>query len=142
MISAKGIFMEKTIRLFDISSKAAFDAAVIFCGELDGGNFEVVLDRTAFFLEEGGQSCDGGTLGGAVVLSVDEREGVIYHVTDKPLAIGGSDVSEADTVFRIERRMRAGRIGVAVKLGTDPEGMKLYAQANDLVGAVAEMKVK
>ena len=70
--------MNKTIRLFDISSKAAaFDATVIFCGELDGGNFEVVLDRTAFFPEEGGQSCDGGTLGGAVVLSVDATKNTV-----------------------------------------------------------------
>ena len=54
----------------------------------------------------------------------------------------GSDVSEHDTIFRSERRMRAGRIGIAVKLGNESEGMKLYAQANDLVGAVTEIKVK
>ena len=65
--------MKKTIRLFDISSKTvAFDATVLSCVECDGG-FEIVLDKTAFFPDEGGQSSDGGILGGATVLAVCER---------------------------------------------------------------------
>ena len=96
--------MEKTIRLFDISSKTAnFDAMVTSCDECEGGNFEIVLDRTAFFPEEGGQSCDGGTLGGAAVLSVDERGGVIYHVVDNPLTVSSSVRGEIDFSARFRK---------------------------------------
>ncbi len=51
----------------------------------------------------------------------------------------GSDVAEHDTIFRSERKMRAGRIGVAVKLGTNPDGMKLYAMADGLKTAKIEL---
>lgn len=54
----------------------------------------------------------------------------------------GSDISEHDTIFRSERRMRAGRIGVAVKLGRVAEGMRVFAQANGLVSARLEIKTK
>ena len=96
--------MEKTIRLFDISSKTAvFDAVVLSCVECEGENYEIVLDRTAFFPEEGGQSCDGGTLGGAAVLSVYERGGIIYHVIDKLLVSGSSVRGEIDFPARFRK---------------------------------------
>ncbi len=64
-----------------------FDANVISCAEFDGG-FEVVLDRTAFFPEEGGQSADRGTIDGIPVIDVREQDGIIYHVTATPLKTG------------------------------------------------------
>lgn len=83
--------MKETIRLFDISSKtAAFRAVVLSCDECEGGAYKVVLDRTAFFPEEGGQSSDKGVLGGARVSHVFEDGGVIYHVTDVPITAGSS----------------------------------------------------
>ena len=47
----------------------SFTARVLQCSPAPGG-FAVVLDRTAFFPEGGGQPCDTGTLGGARVLAV------------------------------------------------------------------------
>ncbi len=95
--------MKKTIRLFDISSRtASFDAVVLSCVEC-GDGYEVVLDRTAFFPEEGGQSSDGGRLGDAAVLAVCERDGVIYHKMDKPLAIGGCVRGEIDFPARFRK---------------------------------------
>lgn len=44
----------------------------------------------------------------------------------------GSDITEHDTIFKSERRMRAGRISVAVKLGTNPGELKLYAFSEGL----------
>ncbi len=80
--------MQKTIRLFDHDSyMQAFDATVLSC-EADGERFAVVLDATAFFPEEGGQSADGGTLGGARVLDVQEKDGVIRHFVDTALPLG------------------------------------------------------
>ena len=95
--------MEKTIRLFDISSKtASFESVVLSCEECDGG-YEVVLDRTAFFPEEGGQSSDTGVLGGASVTSVSECKGVIYHNVDRPLAVGSAVGGEIDFSARFRK---------------------------------------
>ena len=46
-----------------------FAAAVLSCTPAKGG-YAVVLDRTAFFPEGGGQPCDLGTLGTAKVTDV------------------------------------------------------------------------
>ncbi len=81
--------MNKTERLFDLDSKLCdFEATVIECFVREDSGFDVVLDKTAFFPNEGGQACDTGTLGGVSVLSVDEREGVIYHHVESALGIG------------------------------------------------------
>ena len=70
----------KTERLFDKSSKiSAFEAVVVSCEQLESGECAAVLDKTAFFPNEGGQSCDTGVIGGARVLSVDEADGVTYR---------------------------------------------------------------
>lgn len=80
--------MQKTVRLFDKDSYIqTFDATVLSCEQYESG-FAVVLDQTAFFPEEGGQSADSGSLDGARVLDVQEKEGVIVHYTDAPLEIG------------------------------------------------------
>lgn len=57
----------------------SFTARVIDVRPL-GDNYRVVLDRTAFFPEEGGQSADGGWIAGIPVLDVKELDGEIYHV--------------------------------------------------------------
>ncbi len=44
--------------------------------------YDLTLDRTAFFPEEGGQSSDGGYIGDARVLHVYEDAGVVHHITD------------------------------------------------------------
>ncbi len=66
-----------------------FDATVLSC-EADGGSYYVVLDKTAFFPEEGGQTADTGKLGHANVLDVREQFGIIYHKVDKALEAGKS----------------------------------------------------
>ena len=68
----------------------SFDARVLSCRE-SGGRWEVTLTRTAFFPEGGGQKADGGTLGGAAVLDVQERADEIVHFCGAPLG-PGSDV--------------------------------------------------
>ncbi len=65
----------------------SFDATVISSAPTDGG-FLVILDRTAFFPEEGGQSADVGYIGDARVRDVYERDGRIYHVTDAEPVLG------------------------------------------------------
>jgi alanyl-tRNA synthetase len=52
------------------------------------GRPAVVLDRTAFYAESGGQPWDTGTLGEARVVRVVEDAGEILHVLDRPLDEG------------------------------------------------------
>jgi len=56
----------------------------------DEGRPAVVLDRTAFYAESGGQPWDLGELGGARVLAVVERGDEIVHVLDRPLEEGAA----------------------------------------------------
>lgn len=42
-------------------------------------SISMVLDRTAFFPEGGGQPCDTGTIAGCKVIDVQEKDGIIYH---------------------------------------------------------------
>lgn len=58
-----------------------FEASVLSYTECDGG-YDLVLDRTAFFPEEGGQYSDGGVIGGFTVMHVYEKDGVVHHITD------------------------------------------------------------
>lgn len=126
-----------TEKLYDIDSYIwEFEATVLSCEEREGG-YAVVLDRTAFFPEGGGQGADLGTLelvneregageesgasfgsgpstnfesgtnvdgesstnfeSGTIVLDVKEKDGVIYHFVDKPLAVGAKIVGKLDT---------------------------------------------
>ena len=62
-----------------------------------GERFDVVLDKTAFFPEEGGQYSDKGYIGAARVLDVKELDGVIHHYTDAPVTEG--EVSECRIDF-------------------------------------------
>ena len=80
----------------------AFDAVVIDCREEKKG-YSIVLDRTAFFPEGGGQLADTGTLGGVNVLDVHEREGEIRHNTDAPLTVGECVHGEIDAEQRLRR---------------------------------------
>lgn len=50
--------------------------------------YQIILDRTAFFPESGGQSCDVGFIGDAEVLHVDEHAGQIVHYTKKSVSVG------------------------------------------------------
>ena len=95
--------MQKTIRLFDQNSYLqTFDATVLSCVS-DGARYAVILDKTAFFPEEGGQCADTGTLGTANVLDVQESDGIIFHYTDAPLTVGDTVNGQLDFPARYLR---------------------------------------
>jgi alanyl-tRNA synthetase len=62
-----------------------------------------VLDRTAFFPEEGGQSADTGFISSSRVIDVRERDGVIYHYIDEPIGVGTSVSCSIDFAERFEK---------------------------------------
>lgn len=79
----------------------SFAATVLSCEEEKGG-CAVVLDETAFYPEGGGQPYDTGTLGGAKVLAVHEKGGVITHLCDRPLPVGARVEGEIDWARRFD----------------------------------------
>ena len=78
-----------------------FAAAVLSCTPAKGG-YAVVLDRTAFFPEGGGQPCDLGTLGTAKVTDVHTDGTTITHTTDAPLEPGTAVTGRIDWPRRLD----------------------------------------
>ena len=79
-----------------------FSALVLECTETEKG-FEVILDRTAFYPEGGGQAADTGSLGNVRVLDVREREEAIVHLCSGPLAVGEAVEGQIDYALRFDR---------------------------------------
>lgn len=71
------------------SHKSTFTAIVQEARQSENG-YEIVLDRTAFFPEGGGQRSDTGILGGVSVVDVQEIDGKIIHCTDGALVEGAA----------------------------------------------------
>lgn len=65
-----------------------FEAKVLDCRPGKDGLYEVLLDRTAFYPEGGGQPADMGKLGEAAVLDVREKADGIVHITDRQVLTG------------------------------------------------------
>lgn len=73
--------MEQKLYYYD-SYTIDFDANIINRKIVDNKCI-IVLDGTYFYPTSGGQPCDAGTIGGAKVLEVYEKDGVIYHVVER-----------------------------------------------------------
>lgn len=86
---------------YEDSHRKEFDAVVAACEEAKEG-YKVVLDRTAFFPEGGGQYADTGTLGDVNVLDVQEKGGIVFHMTDAPLPVGEAVHGSIDWEKRFE----------------------------------------
>jgi len=67
-----------------------FAAQIIATIPLPNGHWGIVLDRTAFYPESGGQPADQGTINGQAVLHVSEEQGEIIHETAQALAAGAA----------------------------------------------------
>lgn len=92
-----------TTKLFyEDSFMNIFTATVLSC-EKAGKGYKVVLDRTSFFPEGGGQFGDTGWLGGVRVTDTHEKNGVIYHETEAPLEVGAAVEGKLDFEERFSR---------------------------------------
>lgn len=91
---------------YEDSHLFSFQAVVLSCERLSDAEdaFSVVLDKTAFFPEGGGQLADTGFIGSAAVTDVQEKNGVILHFVDEDLS--GSVGSELLCVLNSEQRLR------------------------------------
>jgi len=78
-----------TVRLYrEDPFLATFTAKVLEVRELEEESWAIVIDRTTFYPEGGGQPADEGRLGEAEVFGVQEEEGIIIHYADRPLEVG------------------------------------------------------
>lgn len=89
-----------TEKLYEKNSYLSrFEAKVLSC-EKSEKSYRIMLDKTAFFPEGGGQPSDKGVLSGAIVSDVQIENDEIFHYTDKPLNIGETVSGELDFARR------------------------------------------
>ena len=93
--------METKKLYYDNPFLRRFAAVVTSCEEAKSG-WAVTLDQTAFYPEGGGQPYDTGTLGGVQVWEVREKDGVIVHLCDAPLAAGAAVEGAIDWARRFD----------------------------------------
>lgn len=87
-----------TIKLYDKDAyQTIFEAQVITCTKREN-DYDIVLDQTLFFPEEGGQTCDHGTLNDVEVIDVQIINQEIHHYTNAPLS--GSVKGKIDFNYR------------------------------------------
>jgi alanyl-tRNA synthetase len=71
--------MQTERKYYEVSS-APFDAYIIEARPAEKeGVFALILDKTIFYPEGGGQPADRGTINGMAVLDVQEKDGAILH---------------------------------------------------------------
>jgi len=98
--------MKKTELIYENDSYCAeFEATVLSCTE-NNGRYDVVLDRTAFFPEGGGQAADKGTIDGILVLDVQINDGVVIHSLERVCPIGKTVTGKLDWQTRFTRMQR------------------------------------
>jgi alanyl-tRNA synthetase len=77
----------QTKRLFDRDPyQHTFHAEVLSQEKAPDGTWKVILDKTCFYPESGGQPYDLGTLGEVSVVAVHEEENSICHYLERPLS--------------------------------------------------------
>lgn len=81
----------------------AFEATVLDCRVRADGSYDILLDKTAFFSEGGGQAGDRGRIGDTPVLDTHEKDGQVLHRTHAPLEIGKILACEVDFATRFDR---------------------------------------
>lgn len=80
-----------------------FTATVVSCEPAEiGKQYRTLLDATAFFPEEGGQSADKGTLNNQPVLDVQIEDDLIYHYTTEPFPVGSTVTGHVDWEQRFD----------------------------------------
>ena len=139
----------ETEKLFyEDSFKKEFEATVLSCEE-DKRGYRIVLDRTAFFPEGGGQFGDTGFLNDIAVIDTKEKFGVVCHITERPIDVGRKVVGKLDFEARFDRmQQHSGEhivSGIVHALyGYDNVGFHLGAELTtlDFNGELSEEQVR
>lgn len=83
--------------------KTEFEAKVVSCDfDTKLHLYKILLDATAFFPEEGGQSADKGTLQQQEVLDVQIQDASIYHYVKEPIPINTTVIGKVNWEQRFD----------------------------------------
>jgi alanyl-tRNA synthetase len=90
-------------------ARLTFEARVQRCAPAPGGTdaWLVHLDESAFYPTTGGQPFDTGRLGEARVIDVvEDDDGEVVHVVDRPIAVGAAVAGAIDGPRRADHRQQ------------------------------------
>ena len=96
----------KTQRLYETDAYCReFTARALSCTPAEGG-YAVVLDKTAFFPEGGGQAADTGALDSVAVTDVQLQGDTVIHMAADPLPVGETVTGRIDWEQRFARMQK------------------------------------
>lgn len=99
-----------TERTYFDSDELVTTAEVISCTQQEDGKYRVVLSRTLFHPQGGGQLTDIGKIGEAAMLKATVEEGEVVHVTDAPVVGTVTLLVDAENRCRNTRYHSAGHL--------------------------------
>ena len=91
-----------TERLYLIDSHLFENQCTVLSCEPAKEGFDVMVDRTVFFPNKGGQPCDTGILGGVKVVDVRESGDELILRTEGPLPVGETVTGHIDEKRRLD----------------------------------------
>ena len=91
-----------TRRLYLIDSHLFENQCTVLSCEPAKEGFDVMVDRTVFFPNKGGQPCDTGILGGVKVVDVRESGDELILRTEGPLPVGETVTGHIDEKRRLD----------------------------------------
>jgi alanyl-tRNA synthetase len=95
---------DKTERLYyNYTSAKPYNADIVKLCPVLNGETQVVLDKTIFYPDGGGQPADCGTINGVPILDVREKDGEIFHMVSAKDA-GKLEVGKVELILDSRRR--------------------------------------
>ena len=95
---------DKTERTYyNYTSAKPFNAGIVKLCPAPNGETQVVLDKTIFYPDGGGQPADRGTINGVPILDVREKDGEIFHIVSAENS-GKLEVGRAELILDSRRR--------------------------------------
>ncbi len=94
--------MKTELLFYKDNNLFTFQAKVLDCFKKEG-LYALILDRTAFFYEGGGQYADSGKINGIEVVNVLMEGGEILHFTKEPIDVGEEVIGELNARDRIDK---------------------------------------
>ena len=121
---------------YDNAYLTEFDAQVLACRP-SGENFDVLLNRSAFYPTSGGQPFDTGVLGDAKVVDVNVTDGEVWHTVTRPLAVGETVHGKIDWARRFDHmQQHAGDHMIASALHRLMGGVTIGLHVGDEVSTI------